>query len=514
MYTRRKAVTFAGIGLIGAIASSHQNKRAISEFFDQLLSEPNTGRTFAANAAQIIYPFHYLKQLPAPSFKQGHTLPPLTRFGWTLPFEARVELADRWGYALEWGGYAKPKTVAKAMSNPQSDEAKIMALAASEPNKYQLAVVLNRDLPNTPEAIWLHNNRGELVNGKKIWSPEAPVVALEAAAKLRAEPLQQINKIAPISVVLNGGEYALGVVGGIARFCEQDPRVMSAKGKRDWFDYISDRKAYQESFIAKAVRNVVPNRSIYVHYPADSNPHRNRYWGWQQWCYDYKYMRSVSDYPSSSTYFEEFNTGWTGNMDILTEVLNSVGQQIQFGDPLSYNWVCSGWMRGKKPVFGEIDRYIGFLKCYYTTGMIGGIAGYFDYPKQGFAALFDVDQPPNWLQQMIALARVHALFSHLEDYLRHGNLLPGPMKHRWSRDTPAYEFPTKDPDIRVLVRQHHQKNDWLITAWAASGNTRQVNVTIPQLGQVSLRARPTGSVYTAKIAVNKPILTWIDQQER
>ena len=471
-------------------------------------------QTLAANAAQTTTPFQYLKQIPAPNFKQGHTLPPLTRFGWVLPFDARVELADRWGYALEWGGYATPKTVAKAIADPKSDSAKVMALVAADPKRYQLAVILNRELPKTPENIWLHNDRGELINGKKIWSPEAPLAALEAAAKLRSEPLEQISKIAPIAVVLNGGEYGLGVPAN-HRFYSQDPSVEAARSNRNWFDYISERKGYQESFIAQAVRTIVPNRSIYVYYPADSNPHRKRYRGWEYWCYDYKYMRTISDYPSSSTYFKEFNTGWTGNMDILTEVLNSVGQQIQFGDPLSYNWVCSGWMRGKqhKPVFGEINRYRGFLKCYYTAGMIGGIAGYFDYPKQGFATTFDSDHPPNWLEQMIALAHVHGLFTYLEDYLRHGALLPGPTKHRWSKDTPAYEFPTQDADIRVLVRKHHQDSTWLITAWAASGNSREVSITIPQLGQISLLARPHGSIYTAAIADNTIKLVWVDQKE-
>ncbi|MFM6306775.1 MAG: hypothetical protein ACKPGB_00580 [Dolichospermum sp.] len=170
---RRRGFIFAGVGLIGAIASNDQSKRAISNFF-QLPSEPDLNKSLATNATQVVNSFDYLKQLPAPSFKQGHTLPPLTRFGWTLPFETRVELADRWGYALEWGGYATTKTVAKAISSPQSVQAKIMALAASDPKKYQLAVILNRALPNTPEAIWLHNNQGELVtakNGKKIWSP-------------------------------------------------------------------------------------------------------------------------------------------------------------------------------------------------------------------------------------------------------------------------------------------------------------------------------------------------------
>ncbi len=510
---QRRKVIFAGVGLIGAIAYGNHNKRAIGQFFEPSPNQPTN--IITASAGQTISPLQYLKLLSAPKFKQGHTLPPLTRFGWTLPFGSRVELADHWGYALEWGGYASLKNVAKVMSKPDSIEAKIMALASSQPDRYKLSVILNRDLPKTPKEIWLHNNRGELVNGKKIWSPEAPLAAIQAAANMRAEPLRQIHQKAPIAVVLNGGEYGLGISGGIRRFCEEDPQVLSAKGNRDWFEYLSERKAYQESFIAQAVRQIVPKRDIYVYYPTDSNPHRQRYGGWKQWCYDYGYMRSISDYPSSSTYFQEFNTGWTGNMDILTEVLNSVGQQIKFGDPLSYNWVSSGWVRSKgaKPVFGEIDRYMGFLKCYYTAGMIGGIAGYFDHPKQGFEATFTTDSPPNWLQQMIALSRVHALFSHLEKYLRQGELLPGQMKHRWSKDTPAYEFSTGDPDIRVLARKHHQKPTWLIVAWAASGSSRKTSVTIPQLGQISLLARPSGSVYTAEVAANKAQLTWVDQQE-
>ena len=300
----------------------------------------------------------------------------------------------------------------------------------------------------------------------------------------------------------------------LRRYGDRDPQVLASRGKRDWFDYISERKAYQESFITKAVRQAVPDRRMYVHYPADSNPHKDRYGGWQQWCFDYKYMRAVSDLPSSSTYFQEYNTGWTGNMDILTEVLNSVGQQIKFGDPLSYNWVCSGWMRdNKNPVFGEIDRYLGFLKCYYTAGMIGGIAGYFDLPANGgFEGTFPADKPPNWLLQMTALARVHAQFSHLEHYLRQGDLLPGPDRHRWSKDTPAYEFPTEDGDVRVLARKDKRKSAWLITAWAAAGSPRKVTVTLPQLGRFQVLARPSGSIYTAEIVNSKPKFNWIDRQ--
>jgi hypothetical protein len=511
---QRRKIILAGAGWLGAMACHRQELEPLD--LTQNLTSENSALDLVevVNASTaLVNPAQYLKRLPAPKFKQGHTLPPLSRFGYIIPFEARVELANKWGYALDWGGYATSQNVAK-IADPKSEQAKIIALAASQPDRYKLSVVLSRELPTTPETIWLHNERGELIDGKKIWSPEAPAVALKAAAKLRIDPLKQISQRAPIAVVLNGGEYGLGVPASLISAGERDPKVLSAQGNRDWFDYISERKAYQESFITKAVRKIVPDRRMYVYYPADSNPHRGRYGGWNQWCYDYKYMRAISDRPSSSTYFKEFNSGWTGDMDMLTEVLNSIGQQIKFGDPLSYNWVCSGWVRdGKNPVFGEIDRYIGFLKCYYTAGMIGGIAGYFDLPNQGFEATFPADRPPNWLQQMIALARVHARFSYLERYLRQGNLLPGPLKHRWSKDTPAYEFPTADTDVRVLARKDQRKPAWLITAWAAAGETRRAIVTLPQLGRVSLLARPHGSIYTAQLVANKPKFNWIDRQE-
>jgi hypothetical protein len=84
----------------------------------------------------------------------------LSRFGWSLPFDARVKLADRWGYALEWGNYALAASVARALSDPTSDEAKVMALAAARPDKYQLAVIRNRDMPGVTADIWMRDERG------------------------------------------------------------------------------------------------------------------------------------------------------------------------------------------------------------------------------------------------------------------------------------------------------------------------------------------------------------------
>jgi hypothetical protein len=147
---------------------------------------------------------------------------------------------------------------------------------------------------------------------------------------------------------------------------------------------------------------------------------------------------------------------------------------------------------------GDLTRYTGLLKCLYVAGMVGGNAGYYAYPQGGFDVAFDATAPPHWIGQMIAFGRVHAFFSHLEDYIRDGDLLPGPEMHVWSRKQPAYEFPAGDPDVRVLVRKRKDQPAWLVAAWAAGGATRAVTVVVPDAGKVTFIARPGGSVYVVR----------------
>ncbi|MEE8451083.1 MAG: hypothetical protein V3R99_04180 [Thermoguttaceae bacterium] len=71
-------------------------------------------------------------------------------------------------------------------------------------------------------------------------------------------------------------------------------------------------------------------------------------------------------------------------------------------------------------------------------------------------------------------------------------------KHIWSKQQPAYEFPTGDADVRVLVRKRRDRAAWLVAAWAAGGAARDVNVTIPEAGEITLKARPGGSVYVVR----------------
>ena len=142
--------------------------------------------------------------------------------------------------------------------------------------------------------------------------------------------------------------------------------------------------------------------------------------------------------------------------------------------------------------------------------MIGANVGYYELPKGGFNARFPADQPPAWLQQMVASSHVHALFSQVEDLVRHGDLLPGPMHHTLSTSDPAYEFPTGDVNVRVLVRKHRQQPAWLITAWVAEGADRPAQVFIPELGVIKVSARACGSVYRATLEKNAVTLTQLD----
>lgn len=460
----------------------------------------------------------FLQEAPKPQFRQGHTLLPLTRWGWTMPFEVRVELCENWGYALEFGGYASERSV-KQLDDPNSIASKVCALAASDPKRYPLCVLTHRPFLDKnfrrglPAEAWCRDADGNVIEDpRRCYSPEAPDRLFEQAGQLSAAPLEKIQQTAPIAMVLNGGEYGLGVFGFSSGVWKQDPRVLKSKGDANWFDYISSRKAHQELIISQAVRRQVPKRRLYIFYHTSGCPHRNRYGSWWHWAWDYRSMQPISDIPNISIYYKQFNSGWTGDNDMLTQALNAIGRNIALGEPLSYNWLCAGWTRKQlgEEAFSDAQHYMGFLKCYYTAGMIGGVAGYFSYPPGGFAA-DQGDEVPSWLMQKMVLARAQALFTHLEDFLRNGDLLPGPDKHRWSKDQPAYELPTGDPDSRVVARRHRQRDEWLITAWAAGGDDRNVAVDIPDLGRVTLQARACGSVYRVLALNGKPSATLIDK---
>ncbi|MEI6715903.1 MAG: cadherin-like beta sandwich domain-containing protein [Verrucomicrobiota bacterium] len=507
---------------------------------------------------ETINPAEWLAAQKKPSFRDGYTLPRLTRFGWTLPESARVELAKNWGYALEFGGYVDENTIAK-LANPNSTESRMVALAKSDPQRYPLSVICSRRMPEqeAPDSAWCHDEDGKLLlgDGKSmdgtpwsgdntpVFSPEAPDSVWLLAGSYRATPLQslqaQLGANAPISIVLNGGEYGLGVPGWASGVWAKDPKVLDAAkplgwtGKRPtlaaWAKYGSTKKAHSEKLIADKVREVTPNRSLYVYYTAGGRTLRNKDWSIDSWGPIWEDMRGVSDLPSNEVYYKSpgSNHQLTGRLNLLTCALNAVGAEIPTGNTLSYNWISGGWVRGNEEYYVcDMERWTGFLKCYYTAGMIGANVGYYEYPEAqtlqvnggtvnisaGFGARFPADQPPVWLRQMVASSHVHALFSQVEDLVRNGDLLPGPMKHSISTSDPAYEFPTGDETARVLVRKHRTSPSWLVTAWVSAGEDRDVVVNVPELGRLTLGARSCGSVYKATLADDEVTLTQLDME--
>lgn len=444
----------------------------------------------------------YLTDAQKPVFAKGNTLLPLTRWGWAMSYDVRVELAENWGYALELTKSSGDVALSKALSDPKSTASKIVALAQSDPQKYPLAVLVPRPLndarfratlPNQ-EQLFVHDADGEKFDAPqfKLYSPIAPDSIFEKVAKSTIDTLQKIEAKAPIAIMLDGGENGLSVSGHSQSYWSKDPKVVADKGDLSWYEYSSKQKGHQQGIITDAIRKAFPDRKLYIWYHFGFIPgDRSLPWTW-----DYKYMRQLSDMPDQSIYYKHYNSGWAGANDLLTKYLSSVALASKYGDPLSYNWVCAGWKEGQ---ISDRDRYMGFLKCLYTGGQIGAVAGYFSFPKGGFDNPDLGDTPPSWLTQMIDLGRVQALFSHVEDFLRKGDLLPGPNMNTLQKDVPAYEFPTGDATARVLARRLRGADQWLITAWAADGPARDVTATIPDLGSITVKARPEGSVYRATL---------------
>lgn len=460
-----------------------------------------------------VTPAEWLRAQPKPKFRAGHTLPRLTRFAWDMDDAVRVALAEDWGYALEFG-VADVERVDRAINDPASREGKLLALAIADPKRYPLYVTTSRELPKaTVPEVWTRDAQGRFVAENEVsledtkWNPEmktvlspmAPDAFWQEAGELSAAPIRKLRAKCPIAIVLNTGEYGLGVAGFWKPVWKKDPVIMQAKADKPWLEFTSERKAHGQAIITKAERDAAPDRALYIYYTCGGGTHRSINID-DVWSYSWAAFKDISDLPSNESYFSHINSGWTGPQDMLTMVLNAASLEIAGGRPLSYNWLSGGWEGEKGHSHGDIARWTGFLKCYYTAGMIGGNAGYYQYlGRDGFSKPFAPGQPPHWLQQITALAHVHAGFSHLEDFLRNGDLLPGPAKHRISKDSPAFEFPTGDKNARVLARKHRLRAEWLVTAWVADGDAREVAVTIPELGEIRLHARPDGAVYLASI---------------
>jgi hypothetical protein len=500
----------------------------------------------------LVDPLSYLASRKPPVFDPKSTLPRLTRYGWVMPFDLLKEFADHWGYALPIDGYLSKKRLLE-LKNPESSMARTIELMKAHPGQYKLAVTCDRyDPPSPPQELWTRDEKGNLLTGQAksmdgtLWtpgmaaiiSPEAPDQYWIDAGEGRAKPIAEIRKLVPVSIILNGGEWGMGIWGGVGSVWSKDPKVLAkfaeyeAKGKSK-LDYIDDKLANSRKLLSEQVKKAVPDRDLYVYYTDGGNPHRGRYGGWRAWALPYPPSHGISDIPSTEYYVNQFNTGFVGAGDMLTFALNSKGQELALGEPNSYDWFWAS-KKDTDPV-----QYQGFLKCAYIMGSLGGNAGTYHQPD--WDTSFPPDAPPEWMWQQMALGQVHALFSHYEDYLRNGMLVDdGKFRNFLSTDQPAYELlpkelnsarqlkadlKTKNPvpvlapgrPFRVLARKHKQKDEWLVVAWTAEISDQpgihEATVTIPGAGEVKLQAHKGGSLYLVTLKGGQPVVKQLDPDE-
>jgi hypothetical protein len=285
--------------------------------------------------------------------------------------------------------------------------------------------------------------------------------------------------------------------------------------------------------LAAAVKAAAPKRHSYNWYGLDGGTHFGRFGGyaaWQYFMFGVADSDQIADYPGASLYRPDngqiVNTGKTDNHvnDLLSAALAAKAVEIIEGQPLNQSWV---WVREDK--FGVFDQYLGYLKCLYVLGMVGHInflmpEGAVSQSNYDYGVPVDPDDPPTWLRQVEQFARVYAVFTHLEPFIREGELVAGPHRHiYWEqrhmkqrlpgyvldnphelfRDTGGSFGNPRPGNVRVVARQM-PGGDLLLCVWAADGQPREVPVTMPDGTTVTLQATPRGTLYTGPAGKLEP----------
>ncbi|MFM8717619.1 MAG: hypothetical protein ACKOF3_12685, partial [Spartobacteria bacterium] len=297
--------------------------KPLVDTYSAAIEASEKARKALADAQGKVLPVDYIASYePKPFFKPGHTLPPLTRFGWKSPFASRKLFAQDWGYAVEFGGYASEASVDQ-VDNPFSDEAKAVALVNSDPAKYKLAVICDRYTPDTWSSdIWCQDADGKFLNAKAVsmdgneWSPGMRTVYRLTTpedywielGRGRAKALERLRKRVPITIVLNGGEYGLGIWGFSGKAWMADPHEakflaeQKAKGIGE-LEAAHLQKARSEELTSGEVKKAVPDRLLYIYYVTAGNEAKGTQPDLQEWGGLYKVVRGrICDLHSNQHY--------------------------------------------------------------------------------------------------------------------------------------------------------------------------------------------------------------------
>lgn len=463
----------------------------------------------ATAPAATVSPAEWLREQTPPRFKPGHTLPRLGQMHCVNPpSEVRAELAARWGFAVR-------------LSRPHG-EPELLNLCAQAPALYQPAAMVGNlaNLENPQARAWpadtfLRKPDGSLVGGRGIFSPEMPDSAWQMVIDEAFRQVDgQLGGLAAERLVAieNWTEHGLAVPIHLAEAAGQDPKVLAAKGSRSWQEYVSLRKAYYETRLANALKRRYPNALHTAYTYAGFAGQTAGDWAW-----DYRAMKTSTDFPSPECYYNYYNTGFVGEKDMLSLRLFWRHLEIEEGAALYWGWLCAGYQRDiaayqgdpAQGMYADLPRWMGFLKMSYLAGMIGGITTG-EFGCEVPYTPFERDRPPRWLDQMTVLGHAHAVFTWVEPLLRQSQLLPGPAGHAWNRTQPAFEFPTGWPHARVLARKAARADVWLVGAWAADGVPRVVTIEVPGMGQHSMHARPEGTLHLIRQAGESRSVLWLD----
>ncbi|WP_086735881.1 PKD domain-containing protein [Erythrobacter colymbi] len=543
-------------------AGTYVLRLSVTDAAGKTIGSDDVSVTVNPNPVQIgtnSTPLDHLKSFPRPALRTGNTMLPLSLASCAVSSDTRVELMKHWAYGgqvNEGTNYGEDKVFAELRANPGKypsiyDQSSLYGVF----DNYQGQ---RPDYPTLPPETYIRDAQGNIIlrGGRVTVSPIAPDSALVAVGNYIGTNARRLERDTgqKFTLMNNGGEAGFWIPGDndVKVLWGIDPRVtaaMRAAGFNpdnydDWHRFASRQKARQERIVKEtAYASLQLGRPVaYSWYQESFGGERGRWSGWKgyNFLWDEFIVNGkpvVSDYASPEMYFAHGNKGWTGFLDFnvpwdaLTIQLRNIGGMRTLGQSLIYPWVSQGW---EGSGISDDDTFIGAMKALYTAGAIGAVSGYFVCEGAPFLAMAKNNpvgtQVPVQIRGMVNLAKVHALFTFLEPFLRNGDLLPGDGNHPYDGfdiTTPAMEFnpvgeatpPAEywipqtrlNRTARVLARKMRNADRWLVTAWANTGEDRDVKVTIdPKLGQLTLRARKAGSVYIVELEGTQVKQTLVD----
>jgi hypothetical protein len=473
----------------------------------------------------------------------------------------------------------------------------VIKILQDNPGKYHLMLSTSKLLPGqnvsgsdyigsyrglvTPETVWMNTSinptAATRINSTNPFiTPMAPLTWARDQGVEVGKCIKKFTDIYPVTVIADFAEYGPSVVAG--SYCQfvMDKRALIAVGYPNLAGSpypncgtpipetpaFADRdvklarlyarstvqlmQSHKKGLVSLATwRGGEPFLSVYGNsYLTD----RGRWGGWKAYGFYYEDegATKISNASSPEHYYNRFNSGFGGinslgtPSDITTNMLNNVGGSIQNGVATFYPWISSGWGNvSSSEEVADRARWMGFLKVMYTAGAVGALSGWFDYTDE-FAqqtvrsATVGITLPV-WLYQYADVSHTHALFTHLEPFLRNGDLVQGAThqgstRHPYDQDpsgspaVPYYALKLKNewkdqpagtegtgtsvggPQAFVLARKMRGEQRWLITAWANQGADRNVVATLPGVGDVTLQARISGTVYIATLSASGTIV--------